>query len=136
MKLFIFWHTEQEFMVRCGDSLSMTFRCSNRITVVTMHCCLRNVYTYDLNHHLQATGVGCCVGGSWVNSLRYADDMVLLAPKGSTWMVALIQTFLKFFIKSGTSPCDEKRKQTVATQVVYLKISNIFVGTVSMWMIH
>ena len=38
------------------------------------------LYTVDLNHHLQATGVGCYVGGVWVNSLSYADDMVLLAP--------------------------------------------------------
>ena len=41
---------------------------------------LYNVYTDDLNHHLQVTGVGCYVGGAWVNSLRYADEMVLLAP--------------------------------------------------------
>ena len=41
---------------------------------------LYNVYTDDLNHHPQATGVGCYVGGSWVNLLSYADDMVLLAP--------------------------------------------------------
>ena len=41
---------------------------------------LYNVYTDDLNHHIQATGVGCYVGGAWVNSLSYADDMVLLAP--------------------------------------------------------
>ena len=27
--LFIFWYREQEFMVRWGNSLSMTFRCSN-----------------------------------------------------------------------------------------------------------
>ena len=41
---------------------------------------LYNVYTDDLNHHLQATGVGCYVRGAWVNSLSYADNMVLLAP--------------------------------------------------------
>ena len=41
---------------------------------------LYNVYTDDLNHHLQATGVGCYVGGAWVNSLSYADDIVLFAP--------------------------------------------------------
>ena len=41
---------------------------------------LYNVYTDDLNHHLKATGVVCYVGGAWVNSLSYADDMVLLAP--------------------------------------------------------
>ena len=34
--------------------------------------------------------------------------------------------------KSVMSPCDEKRKQTVATLVVYLTISNMFLGTVSM----
>ena len=33
-----------------------------------------------LNHHLQATGVGYNVGGAWVDSLSYADGMVLLAP--------------------------------------------------------
>ena len=31
VKLFIFWYREQEFMVRWGNSLSMTSRCSNRI---------------------------------------------------------------------------------------------------------
>ena len=48
---------------------------------------LYNVYTYERNHHLQATGVeqfiisaAYYVGGAWVNSLSYADDMVLLAP--------------------------------------------------------
>ena len=38
------------------------------------HFCIK----YDLYHHLHATGVGCYVGGAWVNSLSYADDMVLL----------------------------------------------------------
>ena len=32
----------------------------------------------------------------------------------------------KTLLKSVTSPCDEKRKQTVATPVIYLTISNIF----------
>ena len=40
-------------------------------------------------------------------------------------MVMRIQTFLKL-LKRVTSPCDEKRKKTVATLVVYLTISNIF----------
>ena len=51
---------------------------------------LYNVYTDDLNHHLQATGVGCYVAGAWVNSLSYADDMVLLAPT-----VTALQTLLE-----------------------------------------
>ena len=36
------------------------------------------------------TGVGCCVGGAWVNSLSYADGMVLLAPT-----VTALQTLLE-----------------------------------------
>ena len=43
-----------------------------------------------LNHHLKATGVGCYVGGAWVNSPSYADDMVLLAPT-----VTALQTLLE-----------------------------------------
>ena len=68
-------------MVRWGKSLSVTFRCSNGIRQGgQLSPLLYNVYSGDLNHHLQATGVGCGVGGAWVNSLSYADDMVLHAP--------------------------------------------------------
>ena len=78
-------------MVRCGNSLSMTFRCANGIRQGgQLSPLLYNVYTDDLSHHLQATEVGCYVGGSWVNSLSYADDMVLLAPT-----VTALQTLLE-----------------------------------------
>ena len=77
VKLFIFWNREQEFMVRWGNSLSMTLRCSNGIRQGgQLSPLFDNVYTDDLNHHLQATGVGCYVGGVWVNSLSYVDDVV------------------------------------------------------------
>ena len=82
VKLLIFWYREQEFVVRWGNALSMTFRCSNGIRQGgQLSPLLYNLYTDDLNHHLQATGVGCYVGFARViNSLSYADDMVLLAP--------------------------------------------------------
>ena len=77
VKFFIFWYREHEFMVRWGNSLSMTFSCSNGIRQGGQSSSLLyNVYTDDLNHHLKATGVGCYVRGAWVNSLSYADDMV------------------------------------------------------------
>ena len=76
-------------MVQWGNSLSMTFRCSNGIRQGgQLSPLLYNVCTDD--HHLQATGVGCYVGGAWVNSLSYADDMVLLAPT-----VTALQTVLE-----------------------------------------
>ena len=46
-------------MARLGNSLSMTFRCSNAIRQeAQLPPLLYNVYTDDLNQHLQATGVG------------------------------------------------------------------------------
>ena len=69
----------------------MTYRCSNGIRQGgELSPLLYNVYTDDLNHHLQATGVVCYVGGAWVNSLNDADDMVLLAPT-----VTALQTLLE-----------------------------------------
>ena len=64
-----------------GNSLSLTFRCADGIRQggqLSSHCCV-SIYRWP-NHHLQATGVGCYVGGTWVNSLTHADDMVLLVP--------------------------------------------------------
>ena len=76
VKLFIFWYGEQEFMVRWGNSLSMTFHCSNGIMQGEQSICL---CTDDQNHHLQATDVGCYIGGAWGNSMSYANDTMLLS---------------------------------------------------------
>ena len=90
VKSFIFWYREQEFMVWWGNSVSMTFNCANGIRQGGQLCpLLYNVYTDDLNHQLQATGVGCYVGGAWVNSLSYSDDMGLLAPTVTALQILL-----------------------------------------------
>ena len=90
VKLFIFCYREQEFMARWGNSLSMTFRCASEIWQGgQLSPLLYNVYTDDLNHHFRATGVGCYIGGDWVNSLSYADDVVLLAPTVTTLQTLL-----------------------------------------------
>ena len=69
----------------------MTFCCANGIMQgEQLAPLLYNVYTDDLNHHLRATGVGSYVGGAWVNSLSYTDNMVLLAPT-----VTALQTLLE-----------------------------------------
>ena len=56
-KFFLFWDREQEFVVRCGNSLTMTFRNSNwiRIRGQLPHSCTYNDnYTDDPNHHHEA----------------------------------------------------------------------------------
>ena len=64
VKLVIFWYREKEFIVRSGNSSSMTFRGANRTRQWgQLSPLLYNVYTDDLNHHLHATGEGCYVGG-------------------------------------------------------------------------
>ena len=68
-------------MVRWGNSLSVTLSFSNGIRLGgQLSPLLYNVYTDDLNHHLQAAGVGSYVGRAWVNSLSYGDDMVSFVP--------------------------------------------------------
>ena len=62
VKLFIFWYREKEFVVLLGNTLSIIFRFSNGIRQGgQLSSLLYNVYTDDLNHHLQATGAGCYV---------------------------------------------------------------------------
>ena len=68
----------------------MTFRSSNVIRQRgQLSPLLYNVYTDDLDHHLLVTGVRYNVGGTWVNSLSYEDDLVLLAPTVTTHQTLL-----------------------------------------------
>ena len=68
----------------------MTFRYANGIRQGgQLSQLLYNLYTDDLNHHLQGTGVGCYVGGAWENSLSYVDDMVLFAPTVTAFQTLL-----------------------------------------------
>ena len=41
---------------------------------------LYNVYTDDLSAILRDTGIGCHIHDGCINSVSYADDMVLLTP--------------------------------------------------------
>ena len=50
LKLFLFWYREQDFMVRWGNSLSMTFLCASGMRQGgQLSPLLYNVYTDDLN---------------------------------------------------------------------------------------
>ena len=70
-------------MIRLGNSFSMTLRCSNGISQRgQLSPLLYNIYTNDLNHHLEATGVGCllCIRRCLGKFTENGDDKVLLSP--------------------------------------------------------
>ena len=92
VKLLIYWHIESKSLWH--DEVThyhwhSVAKMGSGKADSCHHCCIMYI-TDDLNHHLQATGVGCYVGGAWVNSLSYADHMVLLAPT-----VTALQTLLE-----------------------------------------
>lgn len=81
VKLLAFWFKEQEFIVKWGNSFSDSFHCINGIRQGgQLSPLLYNTYTDELNEQLQNAAVGCHIGGKCINSLSYADDMVLLTP--------------------------------------------------------
>ena len=81
INLLIFWYTNQNFTVGWGSSMSPPFTTANGIRqggIISPY--LYNVYMDGLSARLRDTGVGCHVSDRCINSLSYADDMVLLAP--------------------------------------------------------
>ena len=81
VRLFLFWFREQEFLVKWGNSMSRPFRCNNGIRQGgQLSPLFYNVYIDELNRHLRRLNTGCFIANVCVNSLCYADDMVLLAP--------------------------------------------------------
>jgi hypothetical protein len=81
VKLLHFWYREQEFYVKWGNSSSEFYRCTNGIRQGgQLSPLLYNVYIDELNDALCNAAVGCYVGNTCVNTLSYADDMVLIAP--------------------------------------------------------
>ncbi len=81
VKLLAHWYTTQEFTVKWGNSFSLPFRTANGIRqggILSPY--LYNVYTDDLSVALRDAGIGCHVYDRCINTLSYADDMVLLAP--------------------------------------------------------
>ena len=81
VNLLVYWYTSQDFIVRWGSSLSPPFKTGNGIRqggILSPY--LYNVYTDQLSATLRGKAIGCFIHDLCINSLSYADDMVLLAP--------------------------------------------------------
>jgi len=90
-KILCYWFRTQNFIVKWGNCLSEPYKCINGIRQGgQLSPLLYNVYTNELNALLNNSRVGCYIGDVCVNSISYADDMVLLAPTRSALQELLV----------------------------------------------
>ena len=78
-----YWYSHQELCVRWISSVSGFFMASNGtrqggILSPILFC--RYIRDLGLLHDIAQAGIGCNIGGVFINILAYADDIVLLAP--------------------------------------------------------
>lgn len=81
IRVLAFWFTKQVASVRWHSAFSKPFYIGNGTRqggVLSPYLFSR--YIRELLMELKLTQLGCCVGGMFINTLAYADDIVLLAP--------------------------------------------------------
>ena len=81
VNILVFWYAHQEFLIKWGNTMSSSFTTGNGIRqggILSPY--LYNVYTDDLSKKLTNLKVGCHIHTNCINSLSYADNMVILAP--------------------------------------------------------
>ena len=77
----VFWYTNQTAFVRRHDISSASFSVGNGTrqgSILSPYLFTR--YLRELIASMVQCAIGCNVGGTYVNILAYADDIVLLAP--------------------------------------------------------
>ena len=84
VRLLMFWYAHQTMCVRWGGSVSSKFTVSNGVRQGgILSPFLFNVYMDDLSVNLKKCPTGYIAGGTVVNHLMYADDIVLLSPSAT-----------------------------------------------------
>ena len=86
VRLLMFWYAHQTMCVRWGSSVSSKFTVSNWVRQGgILSPFLFNIYIYmaDMSVNLKNCPTGCIAGGTIVNHLMYADDIVLLSPSAT-----------------------------------------------------
>ena len=84
IRLLMFWYAHQTMCVRWGSSVSSKFTVSNGVRQGgILSPFMFNIYMDDLSVNLKKCPTGCISGGTIVNHLMYADDIVLLSPSAT-----------------------------------------------------
>ena len=84
VRLLMFWYAHQTMCVRWGSSVSSKFTVSYGVRQggFCHRFCLIACMD-DLSVNLKECQSGCIAGGTIVNHLMYADDIVLLSPSAT-----------------------------------------------------
>ncbi|CAH4034761.1 unnamed protein product [Pieris brassicae] len=115
--LFSHWYEHQTNQIRWSNTLSEEYRleCGVRQGGLTSPA-LFNLYINELIRALGGARVGCSIDGHCMNSINYADDMVLLSP----WSVP-----------SGVYCPSVRGTQNLTGSVIMLKKSELLVFKVA-----
>jgi hypothetical protein len=114
IRTLIFIYEKQHAWVRWGNSRSSTFRILNGTRQGSvLSPALFALYVQELLDRLQALGVGCHVGNTFVGAVAWADDFLLTAPS-RTAMQLMLDTASAFAMEVGlefsTDPNPSKSK--------------------------
>jgi exonuclease III len=118
INLLRYWYAKQTNQVRWAGALSDVYRleCGVRQGGLTSPR-LFNLYMDELIDGLSSTGIGCSIGGTMVNNISYADDMVLLCPSTSA-LVKLLRVCEEYAVIHGL------RYNTSKSELLVFKAGN------------
>ena len=96
VRLLDFWYTNQTMCVSWSGCLSDEFKVSNGVRQGgILSPFLFNVYVDDLSKLLNTCTTGCMIGGSLINHVMYADDLVVFSPcaDGLSYLLSKCEMF-------------------------------------------
>ena len=120
VRIIIYCYEEQVAWVKWGNVKSEKFGISNGTRQgAVLSPPLFSLYLDDLLKELRALGVGCHMGGLWMGSTLYADDLLLLAPTRSA-MEAMMKVCERYALDNNISFRTNENPAISKTECLYI----------------